>query len=158
MYPYKPDPNLLPVMPGTKLFYVDTGDYSINEDTAEGIAVFPDRLCAMIAGDVVDLNGPYFLSRREAESWISANRSPTLEELLDAAEWHDGFPKTSGRYYVRLIDRNGITQFRPAYYDKENEVPDFYRSPSGGAVGIPGITGWTDHPAVEVRPWQGTDI
>ena len=41
MYPYWPDSNLLPVMPGTKLFYVDTDDYSISEDTAEGIAVFP---------------------------------------------------------------------------------------------------------------------
>ena len=142
-------------MPGTKLFYVDTDDYSISEDTAEGIAVFPDRLCAIIAGYAVNLNGPYFLSKEDAESWIAVTRNPTLAELLDAAEWHDGFPEDSGKFYVLEKNYFQKTFRRVAFFNKENETPGFYHKPSGSTCQPRKIEAWTEYPVVEVAPWPG---
>ena len=106
MYAYKPDKNLLPVMPGTRLYFVDTDTYEINdEDTAEGVAVMENEICVIVDGDIYSLNGPYFLTFEDAQEWIRKNRKPTLEELLERAVWHTALPSSSCDCYIKKQKR-----------------------------------------------------
>ena len=62
MYKYSPAKDILPVMPGTPLFYVDPNSYEIyDDDVAEGIALMNNQLYAVVDGELSSLNGPYFL-------------------------------------------------------------------------------------------------
>ena len=147
MYSYTTKENLLPVMPGIRLYYVDRDSYEIDDDdTADGVAVFENELCVIVSGDICSLGGPYFLSREDAQEWIDRNRKPTLYELLDTAEWMSEPPSDSRFCSIHTI--GGET--RRAYYDAEEEC---FVSHKGSYHVISDVVSWTDAPVVEKAEW-----
>ena len=155
MYKYSPAKDILPVMdlpvmPGTPLFYVDPNSYEIyDDDIAEGIALMNNQLYVVVDGELSSLNGPYFLSRAEAQSWIDRNRKPTLQELLADASWKAGFPAKNCKCYVQT--KSG--QIRTAYFDRVSDLgrPSFFSFQ--GSCRTLDVSFWTEIPIVEKPEW-----
>lgn len=82
MYQYKPSPDLLPVMPGDRLYSVT--NYTLDDDEyyAEGVVVTEDSLDVIPNGEVYELGDGLFPSKEEALEWIEKNRRPTVLESL----------------------------------------------------------------------------
>jgi len=110
MLAYKPKSDLLPVMPGMRVYSVDSEEYVITDEELyiEGVVVTNDSLKIVLCGDIHDLGDGYFLSRKDALDWIEKNRKPTVWEIIQkaagAAVWHKGTPTASGNYLVRFSD------------------------------------------------------
>ena len=89
MYNYKPSPDLLPVMPGDRLYSVT--NYMLDDEPyyAEGVVVTEDSLDVILNGEVYELGDGLFPSKEEALDWIEKNRRPTvLERLITAIKKH----------------------------------------------------------------------
>ena len=87
MYQFKPSPNLLPVMPGTRLYSVDPFSMTLDDDEiyAEGVVVTEDSIMVLLDGEAYELGEGLFLSREEALKWINDNRKASiLDHLLGA--------------------------------------------------------------------------
>ena len=85
MYQYKPSPDLLPVMPGDRLYSVT--NYMLDDEPyyAEGIVVTEDSLDVILNGEVYELGDGLFPSKEEALDWIEKNkRTSFLENLVSA--------------------------------------------------------------------------
>ena len=82
MYQYKASPDLLPVMPGDRLYGVSNYTIDDEEYYAEGVVVTEDSLQVILNGEVYDLGDGLFPSREEALDWIEKNRRPTILESL----------------------------------------------------------------------------
>ena len=150
MYKYSPAKDILPVMPGTPLFYVDLNSYEIyDDDVAEGIALMNNQLYAVVDGELSSLNGPYFLTRADAQDWISKNRRPTLCELLADASWKTGFPPQNCKCYIQT--KSG--QIRTAYFDGVSDLgrPSFFSFQ--GSCRTLDASCWTEIPVVEKPEW-----
>ena len=82
MYQYKPSPDLLPVMPGDRLYSVT--NYTLDDEPyyAEGVVVTEDSLDVILNGEVYELGDGLFPSKEEALEWIEKNRRPTVLESL----------------------------------------------------------------------------
>lgn len=83
MYSFKPSPDLLPVMPGDRLYSVT--NYMLDDEPyyAEGVVVTEDSLDVILNGEVYELGEGLFASREDALAWIEKNRRPTvLDHLL----------------------------------------------------------------------------
>ena len=82
MYQYKPSPDLLPVMPGDRLYSVT--NYMLDDEPyyAEGVVVTEDSLDVILNGEVYELGDGLFPSKEEALEWIEKNRRPTVLESL----------------------------------------------------------------------------
>ena len=80
MYQYKPSPDLLPVMPGDRLYSVT--NYMLDDEPyyAEGVVVTEDSLDVILNGEVYELGDGLFPSKEEALEWIEKNRRPTVLE------------------------------------------------------------------------------
>ena len=89
MYNYKPSPDLLPVMPGDRLYSVT--NYTLDDEPyyAEGVVVTEDSLDVILNGEVYELGDGLFPSKEEALDWIEKNKRPTvLERLISAIKEH----------------------------------------------------------------------
>ena len=89
MYQYKPSPDLLPVMPGDRLYSVT--NYTLDDEPyyAEGVVVTEDSLDVILNGEVYELGDGLFPSKEEALDWIEKNKRPTvLERLISAIKEH----------------------------------------------------------------------
>ena len=89
MYNYKPSPDLLPVMPGDRLYSVT--NYMLDDEPyyAEGVVVTEDSLDVILNGEVYELGDGLFPSKEEALDWIEKNKRPTvLERLISAIKEH----------------------------------------------------------------------
>ena len=82
MYQFKPSQNLLPVMPGDRLYGVSRNAIEDEEYYAEGVVVTEDSLQVVLNGEVYDLGDGLFASREDALAWIEKNRRPTILESL----------------------------------------------------------------------------
>ena len=82
MYQYKPSPDLLPVMPGDRLYSVT--NYMLDDEPyyAEGVVLTADSLDVILSGEVYELGDGLFPSKEEALEWIEKNRRPTVLESL----------------------------------------------------------------------------
>ena len=85
MYNFKPSPDLLPVMPGDRLYSVT--NYALDDEAyyAEGVVVTVDSLDVILNGEVYELGDGLFASREEALEWIEKNRRPSILESLITA-------------------------------------------------------------------------
>ena len=112
MLAYKHKSDLLPVMPGMRVYSVDPEEYVITDEEIyiEGVVVTNDSLKIIVCGDICDLGDGYFLTRKDALDWIEKNRKPTAWEILQKAAgtavWHKGTPPASGYYLVKFSDRS----------------------------------------------------
>ena len=89
MYNYKPSPDLLPVIPGDRLYSVT--NYMLDDEPyyAEGVVVTEDSLDVILNGEVYGLGDGLFPSKEEALDWIEKNKRPTvLERLISAIKEH----------------------------------------------------------------------
>jgi hypothetical protein len=87
MYQFTPSPNLLPVMPGTRLYSVDPFSMTLDDDEiyAEGVVVTEDSIMVLLDGEAYELGEGLFLSREEAVRWIEQNhKASILDHLLGA--------------------------------------------------------------------------
>lgn len=84
MYQFKPTPGLLPVMPGARLYSVDTASFTIDDEElyAEGVVVTEDAILVLLDDEVYELGEGIFLSRDDALEWIEENRRPTPGDIL----------------------------------------------------------------------------
>lgn len=84
MYQFKPTPGLLPVMPGARLYSVDTASFTIDNEElyAEGVVVTEDAILVLLDDEVYELGEGIFLSRDDALEWIEENRRPTPIEFF----------------------------------------------------------------------------
>ena len=84
MYYFNPSPDLLPVMPGTRLYSVDTDRFTLDDEEfyAEGVVVTEDSLLVILNGEMYELGEGLYLSREEALDWIEKNKKPTALETL----------------------------------------------------------------------------
>lgn len=84
MYSFKPSADLLPVMPGDKLYSVC--NYAIEDEPyyAEGVVVTDDSLQVVLNGEVYELGNGLFPTKEAALAWIEKNRRPTVLENLVA--------------------------------------------------------------------------
>ena len=75
MYNYKPSPDLLPVMPGDRLYSVT--NYALDDEPyyAEGVVVTEDSLDVILNGEVYELGDGLFASREDALAWIEKNKN-----------------------------------------------------------------------------------
>ena len=82
MYQFKVSPDLLPVMPGDRLYSVT--NYALDDEPyyAEGVVITEDSLQVVLNGEVYDLGDGLFPSREEALDWIVKNRRPSILESL----------------------------------------------------------------------------
>ena len=82
MYDFKPSPDLLPVMPGDRLYSVT--NYMLDDEPyyAEGVVVTEDSLDVILNGEVYELGDGLFASREDALAWIEKNRRPSILENL----------------------------------------------------------------------------
>ena len=85
MYQFKASADLLPVMPGDRLYSVT--NYALDDEPyyAEGVVITEDSLQVVLNGEVYDLGDGLFPSREEALDWIEKNRRPTILESLISA-------------------------------------------------------------------------
>ena len=85
MYQFKASADLLPVMPGDRLYSVT--NYALDDEPyyAEGVVVTEDSLQVVLNGEVYDLGDGLFPSKEEALDWIEKNRRPTILESLISA-------------------------------------------------------------------------
>ncbi len=84
MYQFKPAPGLLPVMPGARLYSVDTANFTIDDEElyAEGVVVTEDAILVLLEDEVYELGEGIFLTREEALQWIGENRKQGLWEKV----------------------------------------------------------------------------
>ncbi len=84
MYHFKPSTDLLPVMPGTRLYSVDPFSMTLDDDEiyAEGVVITEDSLLVYLDGEAYELGEGLFLSREEALEWIENNRRTTALDFL----------------------------------------------------------------------------
>ena len=68
MYQFTPSPNLLQVMPDTRLYSVDPFSMTLDDDEiyAEGVVVTEDSIMVLLDGEPYELGEGLFLSREEA--------------------------------------------------------------------------------------------
>ena len=84
MYQFNPTPGLLPVMPGARLYSVNTATFTIDDEElyAEGVVVTEDAILVLLEDEVYELGEGIFLSEEEALEWIEENRKPTPGEFF----------------------------------------------------------------------------
>ena len=84
MYQFKPSTDLLPVMPGSRLYSVDPFSMTLDDDEiyAEGVIIMEDSLLVYLDGEAYELGEGLFLSREEALEWIEYNRKATALDVL----------------------------------------------------------------------------
>ena len=129
MYEFKPSPDLLPIMPGTRIYAVNTEDYRLEDEElyAEAVVVTGKSLQVVIYGEIHDLGDEYFLTPEEALEWIRDNRKTTIWDLLEKALhspiWQEGLPPQPGWYLFKL---SGNTMRKAYFYNNTlfREEPD----------------------------------
>lgn len=138
--PYTPgDP--LPIQPGGIVYFISTSHfYEIREQKIDGVAVFADRCCVILDGDlfpVVDENYEckfmeidlaFFRTREDAEKWKKrhlVNPPFPLDECFSWVSPEQFIPSAERNtdVYVKLQTPEGIVKTE-AYYDDGSKHPE----------------------------------
>ena len=121
MLPFHHENLNLPVHPGDKVWWPNT-DTEYNNDVeemeTEGVILLQDKICVLIDNEVLEIGSNVFLSKHEAQAWVDAHRKPSLQDLLNAAGWHENPPPESGKYYVRYPEGD----IQKVYYHDGSET------------------------------------